>query len=114
MHMEKAYKDIAPRLRGLRDALDMSLEDMAAKTGVSAVLGPAYSGRSGSVPESSLLCGAARVPGGKASSGNPEPRERSTNSSTSSATLTESGTVTGSGVITSRTRMPPSACSRIS
>lgn len=35
MHMEQAYKDIAPRLRGLRDALDMSVEDLAAKTGVS-------------------------------------------------------------------------------
>jgi transcriptional regulator with XRE-family HTH domain len=36
MHMEQAYKEIAPRLRGLRDALDMSIEDLAAKTGVSA------------------------------------------------------------------------------
>ena len=35
MHMEQAYKDIAPRLRGLRDALDMSVEDLSAKTGVS-------------------------------------------------------------------------------
>lgn len=34
MHMEQAHKDIAPRLRGLRDALDMSVEDLAAKTGV--------------------------------------------------------------------------------
>jgi quercetin dioxygenase-like cupin family protein/DNA-binding XRE family transcriptional regulator len=33
--MEQAYKEIAPRLRGLRDALDMSLADLAAKTGVS-------------------------------------------------------------------------------
>jgi len=36
MHMEQAYKDIAPRLRGLRDALDMTVADLAAKTGVSA------------------------------------------------------------------------------
>ncbi len=35
MNMEQAYKDIAPRLRGLRDALDMTREDMAAKTGAS-------------------------------------------------------------------------------
>lgn len=34
MHLEKAYKDIAPRLRGLRDALDMTVEDMARQTGV--------------------------------------------------------------------------------
>lgn len=34
MHLEQAYKDIAPRLRGLRDALDLSVEDLAAKTGV--------------------------------------------------------------------------------
>jgi transcriptional regulator with XRE-family HTH domain len=33
--MEQAYKDIAPRLRGLRDALDLSVEDLAAKTGIS-------------------------------------------------------------------------------
>lgn len=33
MHLEQAYKEIAPRLRGLRDALDMSLADMAEKTG---------------------------------------------------------------------------------
>jgi len=33
MHMEQAYKDIAPRLRGLRDALDITAEEMAAKTG---------------------------------------------------------------------------------
>lgn len=36
MHMEQAYKEIAPRLRGLRDALDISVEDLAAQTGVSA------------------------------------------------------------------------------
>lgn len=34
MHLEQAYKDIAPRLRGLRDALDLSVEDLAKKTGV--------------------------------------------------------------------------------
>lgn len=32
--MEQAYKDIAPRLRGLRDALDLTVEELAAKTGV--------------------------------------------------------------------------------
>jgi len=34
--MEQAYKDIAPRLRGLRDALDLTVEELAAKTGVDA------------------------------------------------------------------------------
>ena len=31
---QPAYKDIAPRLRGLRDAMDMSVEDMAAQLSV--------------------------------------------------------------------------------
>ncbi len=30
---QPAYKDIAPRLRGLRDALDMAVEDMATQLG---------------------------------------------------------------------------------
>ncbi len=30
---QPAYKDIAPRLRGLRDAMDMTVEDMAAQLG---------------------------------------------------------------------------------
>ena len=29
-----AYKDIAPRLRGLRDAIDMTVEEMAAQLDV--------------------------------------------------------------------------------
>lgn len=34
MHAPEApYKDIAPRLRGLRDAMDMSVEDLAARVG---------------------------------------------------------------------------------
>ncbi|XPV76233.1 MAG: helix-turn-helix domain-containing protein [Desulfovibrio sp.] len=33
--MENAYKEIAPRLVGLRDALDLSVEDMSEKTGMS-------------------------------------------------------------------------------
>lgn len=33
---QPAYKDIAPRLRGLRDAMDLSTEDMASQLGVSA------------------------------------------------------------------------------
>ncbi len=33
--MEQAYKDIAPRLRGLRDALDLSVAGLAAKAQVS-------------------------------------------------------------------------------
>jgi transcriptional regulator with XRE-family HTH domain len=33
---QPAYKDIAPRLRGLRDAMDMTVEDMADQVGASA------------------------------------------------------------------------------
>lgn len=33
---QPAYKDIAPRLRGLRDAMDMTVEDMAAQLGATA------------------------------------------------------------------------------
>ena len=32
---QPAYKDIAPRLRGLRDAMDMTVEDLAAQVGAS-------------------------------------------------------------------------------
>jgi len=47
MHMEQAYKEIAPRLRGLRDALDITVEDLAARTGVSAAdIGTYESGES--------------------------------------------------------------------
>ncbi|MBN2140007.1 MAG: helix-turn-helix transcriptional regulator [Desulfovibrionaceae bacterium] len=34
--MEQAYKEIAPRLRGLRDAMGFDLEDMAQRVGASA------------------------------------------------------------------------------
>jgi transcriptional regulator with XRE-family HTH domain len=34
LHMEQAFKEIAPRIRGLRDALDLSVEELAAKIGV--------------------------------------------------------------------------------
>ena len=34
MSNEQAYKDIAPRLAGLRDAMDMSVEELAEKVGV--------------------------------------------------------------------------------
>ena len=33
--MSKPYEEIAPRLRALRDAVDMSVQDMAQKTGMS-------------------------------------------------------------------------------
>ncbi|GAB6113481.1 helix-turn-helix domain-containing protein [Desulfomicrobium salsuginis] len=33
---QPAYKDIAPRLRGLRDAMDMTVEEVAAQVGASA------------------------------------------------------------------------------
>ncbi len=50
MHLEKAYKDIAPRLRGLRDALDMTVEDLAAKTGVSAEAVRTYESGDSEIP----------------------------------------------------------------
>jgi quercetin dioxygenase-like cupin family protein len=34
MQIDQAYKDIAPRLRGLRDALDLTVEELAQKVGV--------------------------------------------------------------------------------
>ncbi|MDR3641643.1 MAG: XRE family transcriptional regulator [Humidesulfovibrio sp.] len=55
MHMEQAYKEIAPRLRGLRDALDMSMEDLAAKTGVSAALITSYEAGETEIPVGFLM-----------------------------------------------------------
>lgn len=55
MHMEQAYKDIAPRLRGLRDALDMSVADLALKTGVSAQLIDTYEAGETEIPVGFLM-----------------------------------------------------------
>ena len=55
MHLEMAYKDIAPRLRGLRDALDMSVEDLAQKTGVGVDLVRLYESGESEIPVGFLM-----------------------------------------------------------
>jgi transcriptional regulator with XRE-family HTH domain len=55
MQLEQAYKDIAPRLRGLRDALDMSVADLAGKTGVSAALIETYEAGETEIPVGFLM-----------------------------------------------------------
>ena len=55
MHMEQAYKEIAPRLRGLRDALDMSVEDLAAKTGATPELVRTYEAGETEIPVGFLM-----------------------------------------------------------
>ncbi|SNS10832.1 transcriptional regulator, XRE family with cupin sensor [Humidesulfovibrio mexicanus] len=55
MHMEQAHKDIAPRLRGLRDALDMSVEDLAAKTGVTPEQAALYEAGETEIPVGFLM-----------------------------------------------------------
>ncbi|NJB69027.1 quercetin dioxygenase-like cupin family protein/DNA-binding XRE family transcriptional regulator [Desulfobaculum xiamenense] len=53
--MEKAYKEIAPRLRGLRDALDMSVADLAAKVGVDEATVAGYESGTIEIPVSFLF-----------------------------------------------------------
>ena len=55
MHLEQAYKDIAPRIRGLRDALDMSVADLAGKTGVDAETIRAYESGETEIPVGFLM-----------------------------------------------------------
>jgi len=55
MHMEQAYKEIAPRLRGLRDALDMSVADLARMTGVSAEAVATYEAGETEIPVGFLM-----------------------------------------------------------
>lgn len=55
MHLEQAYKDIAPRLRGLRDALDMTQADLAGKTGVSAEQVAVYEAGETEIPVGFLM-----------------------------------------------------------
>jgi len=55
MHMEQAYKEIAPRLRGLRDALDLSVEDLAREVGVSPELVASYESGTVEIPVSFLM-----------------------------------------------------------
>ncbi len=53
--MQKAYKDIAPRLRGLREALDMSIEDLAEQAQVSPDLAKSYESGTVEIPVSYLV-----------------------------------------------------------
>ena len=53
--MEQAYKDIAPRLRGLRDALDLTVEELADKTGVDAALIRTYEAGVTEIPVGFLM-----------------------------------------------------------
>jgi len=55
LHMEQAFKEIAPRIRGLRDALDMSVEDLAAKTGVAAEVVREYESGDSEIPVGFLM-----------------------------------------------------------
>ena len=53
--MEQAYKEIAPRLAGLRDALDLDVEALAAKLGVAAETVAAYESGTIEIPVSYLF-----------------------------------------------------------
>lgn len=53
--MEQAYKEIAPRLLGLREALDLTVEDMSQKLGVAEETVAAYESGSIEIPVSYLF-----------------------------------------------------------
>ncbi|MGE4506746.1 MAG: helix-turn-helix domain-containing protein [Desulfovibrionaceae bacterium] len=53
--MEQAYKEIAPRLKGLRDALDMTVEEMAAAVGCEPGLVTTYEAGETEIPVGYLL-----------------------------------------------------------
>lgn len=53
--MEQAYKEIAPRLVGLRDALDLSVEELAARTGVATDMVRQYESGEVEIPVGYLL-----------------------------------------------------------
>jgi len=53
--MQEAYKEIAPRLVGLRDALDLSLEAFAARVGVDAQTVQRYESGETEIPVGYLL-----------------------------------------------------------
>lgn len=53
--MEDAYKQIAPRLRGLRDALDLTVEALANKIGVTADEVRLYESATAEIPVGYLL-----------------------------------------------------------
>lgn len=53
--MQDAYKEIAPRLRGLRDALDLSAAELAEKVGVSEEMVRKYESGTEEIPVSYLM-----------------------------------------------------------
>jgi transcriptional regulator with XRE-family HTH domain len=53
--MEQANKDIAPRLRGLRDALDLSVEELAQRAGVDVALVRGYESGNMEIPVGFLM-----------------------------------------------------------
>jgi len=55
MTTHEAYRDIAPRLRGLREAVDMSVEELAEKTGVTAEQAASYESGEVEIPVSYLV-----------------------------------------------------------
>lgn len=55
MSNEQAYKEIAPRLAGLRDAMDMSIEELAEKTGVTPERVAEYESGTVEIPVSYLM-----------------------------------------------------------
>src|SRR5690349_9163955 len=54
-HDQKTYKDIATRLRGLRDAMDLTPEAMAGQLGFDAALVTKYEAGDAEIPVSYLL-----------------------------------------------------------
>lgn len=55
MTTEQAYKEIAPRLRGLREAVDLSIEELAARTGTAPEQAAAYESGACDIPVSYLV-----------------------------------------------------------
>lgn len=55
MSNNQAYKEIAPRLQGLRDAMDMSIEELAEKTGVTPERAGEYESGNVEIPVSYLM-----------------------------------------------------------
>jgi transcriptional regulator with XRE-family HTH domain len=55
LHLEQAFKEIAPRIRGLRDALDLSIEELAAKVEVEPAAIIAYESGEVEIPVGFLM-----------------------------------------------------------
>ncbi|MBI9112004.1 helix-turn-helix domain-containing protein [Maridesulfovibrio ferrireducens] len=55
MSNDQAYKEIAPRLRGIRDAVDMTVAELAEKVGVETALAEKYESGEVEIPVSYLM-----------------------------------------------------------